>query len=428
MFEAGAIMLKMKRVTNALKNEVGEFILRLNYNARQVLFSDLYRIISEPLVTIFIAAFIWRATESLLNVALYMMGRFIGLPLAFWLNGYVLRHIDIRTAFWCGSISAGIVTAAVIFFGGVISPLAFLAYGLLNGFGWGFYWANRNFLTLQETNDHERPYYVSIVHAAILLSNIVVPFVGGWLIVTGSYFGVYAPEHAYWVLFGLSLLLMLLSARAIAHVRFQSPIPDTIVHLRKSGLNARRLLNLSRGTVEIKFIIVLLILIYLGNEGILGTLTALVSLMAAISMYAYGRIKNGRRSRVMTLVMSGVFFMCALALAVLPVSIGVALYVLFSPIAIRFFAMLTEPFILSLSDNEAGNNPALRYMLTFDNELFINAGRIIGVVLVIALGVFASRDDALFWGPLVIGAMQLMLLIPFLYMTRVDQASTQAAS
>src|SRR5207253_2367370 len=108
--------------------------------------------------SIFIGAYIWRATASINNVVLYFIGVTLLLSVGFFLNGLLLRHFSIRALYGWGALLAGLSNAAAVF----IHPgslLAVFAYGGLRGVCMGLYWANRNYLELQETLHHQRQYF-----------------------------------------------------------------------------------------------------------------------------------------------------------------------------------------------------------------------------------------------------------------------------
>ncbi len=382
-------------------------------NLRRLFFSNSFEAIAAPLSSIFVGAFIWRTTGSLIAVAVFSLGQFALQPFVFGLNGLILRRVNIRHMFFLGAICAGIGSVAVAVFGSLQNPLFFLLGGFLKAVGHGFYFPNRNYLELQETSDSNRNYFFGFIHAIAQAASVVIPFFAGWFIVFGSYTKWYSPHHAYLLLFGVSFLLMVAAGSSILGGTYVSPIPARITRFSLQRFwNERRTINFAVGFVNgLGFISPLLILIYLGNEGLLGTATAIAGIIAAVAMYAYGRFANRQWRYFMSLLSSIVFVACAAGLILLPQPINVIVYVLIAVTASDFFSLICSPILLACSDKEMDRDEGMRYTFIFDNELFLNSGRVCGILLVIGMTVFVSQRFGLLYGPLFAGLVQLAFML-----------------
>ena len=87
----------------------------------------------------------------------------------------------------------------VIFFGSLILALSsisvilfkintiidYFILGALYGIGFGFYWANRNYLTQQETNHASRNYFFGLSFSTTTIISLIITLASGWLIVFG---------------------------------------------------------------------------------------------------------------------------------------------------------------------------------------------------------------------------------------------------
>lgn len=397
-----------------LRNEFLHFAERLNNGARRLVASEFCLSLATPLVEIFVTAFVWRTTGSFTTVMLYAAARFIALPVAFWLNGYLLRYIPISRAMWIGAASAGLVTAAVALFDNA-GPLAFIFYGLLNGIGWGFYWSNRNYLALQETKTEERRYFLAITSSLALASGVVVPFIGGWLITAGPHLGWFELRHGYWIVLACAVLFMLSAAYIISGGTFAHARPRTISRLLRSTFwSQRRLLSIMRSGIDInKLFIPLVVLALLGHEGILGTLAAVASLLAAFALYAYGRMRHDGAPVHALLATSALYVACTVALIMLPGPLNVILFAIAVPVLVKFYSSLSDRLILDASDTDTEEAGA-RYSLVFDNELFLNIGRVGFIVLTIIIGAVFSTETVLVLAPLVIAGTQFAFLAAIL--------------
>ena len=75
----------------------------------------------------------------------------------------------------------------------------------------------------------------------------------------------------------------------------------------------------------------------------------------------------------------------------------------------HFFKIVTdalsairEPLLLFNSDVERGNNKKMRYLFIFNNEAFLNLGRIIGIILVGVIVSNTSQTNAIIYGPIIL--------------------------
>jgi YQGE family putative transporter len=403
-------------ITKIFRRETTYFSERINDNVRRLVISNIFKTIQSPLVTTFLNAFIWRVSGSIVGVAIYNIGLHIIPPVAFYLNGLLLRHIDIRKLFAWGAILSGIASVLLIFFKGSNLLFIFLC-GCILGLGDGFYWANRNYLEFKETCNEVRLYFYGLLSSVSSIASVLVPLIAGWFIVFGSFVHLYSQKHAYWILFTLSFILMFLCGRVILHGAFESPIPEKIL-LKTTFLNKRRLLNIAGGFVDgTPFIATLLILLILGNEGILGSITAIVSLITAFAMYWYGKKAKPTSELRAILASSALFLISGFCLIAFPLTIGVILFVLLYGIASSFFSMLINAELLSLSEEELLGDTSSRYSFIFDNEVFLNLGRILSLLIIIGIAFFTSKITTLVYGQILLGIIQILLVVSFIRRT-----------
>ena len=275
------------------------FYEKLPQKTRLLIASFALRSFATPLLTIFINSFIWRTTSSLFGIAIYNLGYFIFLPFGFYINGLLLKKIKITKLYLSGLMISAISVVAVIFFSG--SHLwHFIVYGLVYGFGSGLYWPNRNFLSFQETEPKQRNYFFSINSVFRSLIIICITFLGGWFIVFGEQYNLYNPTTAYWIFSIITLLVLISSGIIILKTNYKSPKIDKTIQLHISKKwNRVRLINCVFGLSEGlgHFFPTLLILLYLGSEGVLGTINTIVTLSAVVIIYLYGRLSKWNHRR-----------------------------------------------------------------------------------------------------------------------------------
>lgn len=403
----------------ALRTEAGVFESRLPPPVQRLFRSNVYLGIADAFANVFIGAFIWYATGSLLSVGLYYLAQCTFLPVAFWVNGLLLRRFTIQSLFFVGSALSGLSTLGIVLFTGAYGPLAFLLLGAVYGFGTGIYWPNRNYLELQELEDGSRNYYFGAMHAVTGITGVFVPLIAGWFIALGRFTDWYSVTQAYWIIFGLSFLLLLVVGGIVARGTYATPRPARITRFSvRPLLNRRRSLAFVLGLVNAwGFIVPVLVLLYLGSEGILGTLTAAAALFVSLCMYAYGRFGSVHQRYQLTLLSSFAFLGSTVVLAFVSQPLGVLAYVLLSGPARQFFFTGIEPIILAETDREMDGDTESRYSFIVDNEVFLNLGRVCTALFVIGAALLLSTSAALFYAPLIIGIVQ-VLLFGVLYRVR----------
>lgn len=194
----------------------------------------------------------------------------------------------------------------------------------------------------------------------------------------------------------------------IAQGSFENPVSKVITRFDVAKIwTPRRLLLIAQGVVSgIGFVSPLIILLVLGREGILGTVTAVASFLTMGAIYLYGRFMDDRHQYAALIVSNIMLLLCALGLAFLPGHLNTIVYVLLAPIFASFIGLVTEPIFLSLMEHEMGTDEELRYSFIFDNELVLNFGRLIGIGLILISVYFGSHSSGIFYGPLLAVVVQ----------------------
>jgi YQGE family putative transporter len=269
-----------------------------------------------------------------------------------------------------------------------IDPLALFGYGCVYGIGYGFYWANRNYLELQETVAEGRQYYFSIIQIVGSLSSVFVPFIAGWLVVSGS---------------------------IISGGTFESPVPRALTRFTITPFfNKRRLLAIAGGAIDgLAFVPALLVLMLLGNEGVLGTVTAIVSLCTIFLTYYYGRMFSQKHQYKVLVVSSAVLFLCTLGLTLFPGLASLLVYVVCFSVGSTFFVLAFEPLSLLFTEQEMAGDATLRYAFIVDNETFLNMGRLLSLAVGIGACFIFSEKIVLLVGPLLAAYVQVFFLVMF---------------
>jgi YQGE family putative transporter len=161
---------------------------KLDSNGKNLFKSFALAGVADPILYTFVNAFLWRTSSgNLVTVALYNLGFYIGLPMGFYFNGRLLKWIKANKLYVFGAVSQGVVVSLLIFLS-VHTTWQIWLFGVIYGIGSGFFWANRNFLTLRVTKSENRMYFSSLESLSGTVNSIVVPFIVGWFIVGGETF------------------------------------------------------------------------------------------------------------------------------------------------------------------------------------------------------------------------------------------------
>ncbi|MFA6524882.1 MAG: MFS transporter [Patescibacteria group bacterium] len=385
----------------------------LPLKSRLLMISFTLRSIASPLLSLFINSFIWRSTSSLPDVVIYNVGFFVLLPLGFYVNGLMLKRIKIARLYLVGLIVSAVSIVVTVFFSGS-SVWNFFAYGGFYGFGAGIYWANRNFLSFQEAKSQHRNYFYSIASLLNSLISLIVTFLVGWLIVLGEGNGLYTPTTAYWVLSLLAMIVLIYSGMVVLKTDYVSPKVNKIIQFHISPKwNKVRLISFAMGILEgIGFFLpTLLILFYLGEEGVLGTISTIVTLFVVVITYLYGRLAKHNHRKPVYFVSLSSYIIFSVLLLLLEHPLNILIFVLFSGITTIFQWLTIEPLVLDIMDDESNEKLNNQYMYIFDKELFLNIGRISSVLILLFIIQITSQKTGLLMAPLAVGICQLVLMV-----------------
>ena len=128
---------------NKLKIEIDHFKSQ-PHNFRILILTNLVYAFVLPVIDTFVAAYVMRNSNDPTKVVIYQLTVYTGIPLTFLLNGFLLKHFNIRKLY-----SAGMMLSAIsmIFMMSLhtLNNFGLGVAGIIMGLSFGFYWANRDF-------------------------------------------------------------------------------------------------------------------------------------------------------------------------------------------------------------------------------------------------------------------------------------------
>ena len=402
----------MDSIKRFIKQE-HEYFEKLGTDAQHLLFSYVLSGITDPILWIFLNAFIWeKSNNNLLLVGWYNLAFFIGIPLGFYVNGQLLKKFASPRIYLIGCVSQAVVVSFLIFLS-LINYQFLFAFGIIFGLATGLYWGNRNLLSLRSTTAENRIYFASLESTFSTPVSILSPLLVGWFIYFGGSSHLYTKQEAYQIVGLFSIVSLFITGFIVRNVTISlTPIKHLIIQKASSHWHIFRsfmILNGIQGGVTI-FLPTIILLTLLGRENALGTVQSAASLFSAIAIYFVGRMLHSRHRVRIFFISFLLYFLGSLFYGVLFSAIGVLIYFAFAslqaPFAWSSFASLTQDTI----DTEEKNSPYNHYGYVLDQEVFLNVGRIIGIFLLYFLIQKFSNTFALRYTPFILASTQVLLI------------------
>ena len=386
-----------------IKKEILHF-KNLPKKAQTLLISFFFYSTAYPIISVFTSAFIWQNNNNISYLIFFRAGQFFIVPLTFIIGGILLRIAKINLLYFIGAIFIAVSSVLIIFLKNK-TVIDFLIMGIILGVGTGLYWVNRNYLTVKETNDDNRSYFFGLLFSFATLIGLVITLLVGWLIVFGL---------SYQLLITFAFILIILSGLTVLKMNFESPkIGRLFIHNLSYIWMRKRLIHLGIGLVEgLSYVIPgLLILTMLGNEGILGTLTAISSLLSTVLIYYYGRKSHSKDHKVYFIFSTILALFLSLLLAMAFNKLTVIIYSLLNGLTISFLWLTFASPLFRNIDLEVGNIEEKRFSYILDTEFFLNGGRISGLIICLLIANFYGVMNSLRFSPLILSILQVLLFV-----------------
>lgn len=396
---------------NGLVKEI-RFFRGQEHNMRVLLLTNMIYAFVLPVVEVFAGAYVMCNTNDPALVAYYQLAMYCGVVTTSLVNGMMLKGVNVKTLY------AGGILVSAASLGGMmlITDLGFLELGVAGfflGAASGFFWTNRYLLALYNTDDENRNYYFGLESFFFSVANISVPlligaFIAGMDGITLS--GVrFDANMCYRIVMAVVFVVALCSVWVLSHGRFVMPENTSIMHVRFHPLWYKMLsLSALKGIVQ-GFLVTapaILVMKFIGNEGVLGTIQGISGMLTAVLVYVLGRIaRPGGRLRIF-LVSVLVFFIGTLFNGVLFSAMGVMGFVLCKVFFQPLFDLAYYPVMMKCIDvvGEIENRNKYTYIMTHEVGLF--AGRFFGLGLFILLAYLVSQDFALKYALIIVGGLQ----------------------
>lgn len=388
-----------------------KFFKTMPHDMRVLLATNLIYAFVIPVIEIFVGAYIMRNSNDPKIVALYQLTVYAGIPLTFFVNGFLLSRVKLSTLYSFGMLLSGLSMLVMM----TLDDLSIAGVGIagiLMGCSFGFFWANRDYLALGTTTDKTRNYYYGLETFFYTITGILVPFAIGAFLGRAEANGWFAGNinSAYKIVTLVVFVLTVLSSIVISRGRFKAPEHKKFVYFKFHSL-WNKMLGLAglKGLVQGYLVTApaILIMRLVGNEGSLGTVQAVSGLVTAVMLYLLGRFTQPRHRIPILTIGLVIFLIGTVANALLFSAVGVITFVLckvlFQPLHdIGYFP--TQMRVIDVVSRIENRN---EFTYIFNHEFGLFLGRLIGLGLFIVLASYVSEEFALKYSLVIIAVTQL---------------------
>ncbi|MEY4205131.1 MAG: hypothetical protein RL013_2835 [Bacteroidota bacterium] len=376
---------------------------------RMLLLTNLIYGLVVPIIELFIGAYIMRNSSDLSLVVIFQLALYTGIPITFGINGWLLNHMPIARLYSFGMLLSGISMTAMMSLPELDTVGVFVA-GLIMGLSYGFFWANRDFLALNTTNDSNRNYYYGIETFFYTTTGIVVPLMAGAFIATTER-GVWLDGNvnlAYYTLTATVFTLAIFASMLVHRGEFKNPRKAPFVFFSFDKLWNQMLGLAALKGVAQGYIVTaptMLIMTHIGKEGSLGLIQGVAAALSAVLLYVLGRMTAPEHRLRIYLIACSLFVIGALANAGMYSATGVLIFMVCLLFARPLLDIAYFPTQLKVIDVVAEKEGRNEFAYIFNHEFGLYAGRLFGCGLFILLARYVSDYVALRYALLVISVV-----------------------
>lgn len=400
-------------MANKLNTEYS-FFLTMPWNMRVLLVTNMIYAFVLPVIEIFVGAYIMRSSDDPKIVAIYQLTVYTGIPITFLINGFLLNKFKVARLYSIGMLLSGLSMLLMMSLK-TLSVSGVGIAGILMGCSFGLFWANRDFLALNNTVDTNRNYYYGLETFFYTLTAILVPFtIGSFLVFSGKqgWFGGDIGSAYKMVTIGV-FALTILSSIVIHKGNYSNPALKKFIFFKYDILWYKMLvLALLKGLCQGYLTIApaILIMRLVGDEGSLGLVQSISGLITALVIYILGRL-TGPKHRIYIFTAGYIIFLVgALFNGLLYSAVGVMIFVLakvlFQPLHDIAYFPIQMKVINVLSKKENRNE----FAYIFNHEFGLYAGRFMGLILFVYLAFYVSESFALKYALIIVAVLQLLAI------------------
>ncbi|MDD7886339.1 MFS transporter [Flavivirga sp. 57AJ16] len=366
-----------------------------------------------PVIDIFVASYIMRNSNDPSKVIFYQMAIYTGIPITFFINGFLLNRINIKRLFSLGMLLSGI---SMVFMMSLkeINYFGLVGAGLIMGMSFGLYWANRDYLVLATTKDRTRNFYYGLETFFYTIIAAVVPVMIGWYLMNGNGSTNEGVNSGYKVVTVIVFIITIIASIVFHFGKYEKPKSEKFLYFKFHKLWKKMFqLALLKGLAQ-GFIVTapaMLMMKFFHSEGALGTAISIGAVIAAVIMLILGKYSQPKHRLIIFSVGLIAFFLASFFNGLLFNSVGVIIFMFLLLIARPVLDIAYFPIQLKVIDvlSKIENRNEFSYILNHEFGLFV--GRLIGASTFLVIAFFINADIALRYALLIIGVLQLLSII-----------------
>lgn len=366
-----------------------------------------------PVIDIFVASYIMRNSNDPSKVIFYQMAIYSGIPITFFINGFLLNRINIKRLFSLGMLLSGI---SMVFMMSLdeINYFGLIGAGLIMGMSFGLYWANRDYLVLATTKDRTRNFYYGLETFFYTIIASVVPVMIGWYLMNGNGTSNEGVNSGYKVVTTIVFIITIIASIVFHFGKYEKPKSEKFLYFKFHKLWKKMLqLALLKGLAQ-GFIVTapaMLMMKFFHSEGALGTAISIGAVIAAVIMLILGKYSKPKHRLIIFSIGLISFFLASFFNGLLFNSVGVIIFMFLLLIARPVLDISYFPIQLKVIDvlSKIENRNEFSYILNHEFGLFV--GRLIGAGTFLVIAFFINADIALRYALLIIGVLQLLSII-----------------
>ena len=382
-------------------------------SAKILILTNLVYAFVMPVIDIFVASYIMRNSNDPSKVMLYQLAIYTGIPITFYINGYLLNRLNIKRLFSLGMLLSGV---SMVFMMSLkeISYSGLVSAGLIMGMSFGLYWSNRDYLVLATTSDKTRNFYYGLDTFFYTTTAVLVPIIIGWYLMSGDDSSNEGVNSGYKVVTAVVFVFTIIASVIFHFGTYEKPKSEKFLYFKFHKLWKKMLqMALIKGLAQ-GFIVTapaILMMKFFASEGALGTAQSIGAIIAAVIMLILGKLSKPKHRLIIFSFGLICFFLASLFNAVLFSSVGVIIFIFLLLIARPILDIAYFPIQLKVIDllSELENRNEFAYILNHEFGLYV--GRLIGAGTFLGIAFFGDADIALRYALLIIGTLQLLAIV-----------------
>lgn len=363
------------------------------------------------LSSVFLSVFLFKKNHDLQIPVFFYLAQFIAIVPAFWIGGHLSKRLGNLMSYQLGFFFSATVYGTALLLRESAPDHPFIL-GTLAGFGIGFYFLGEHSLTLEETSEKTRDYFLSLTTFFTSVLCILAPQISGWLIVSfgGSVSGMSSGTGliGYYLVFAIALSLYLVlffkSFQFKAHPTRKVFDFWRILTLKNTGdwsrlMGAQFFFGLRNGAFW--FLVPLLVYRVSNNEAVVGAYSTFANLLGVLTSYGlslWARTENRKQGIWISSLLLGC---AAVGLSIHVAYFTLFLYAVLAMIGGTWLQVVFGAFSFTILEKaKEAKKHRVEYLAV--REVPLAAGRILSLVG-LYLGQTYFNESGLRWAVLILG-------------------------